>query len=297
MFASVVASFRRVARPPVRIDPIDYLDYFGRECAGNIRWLDGRPYYVKPSRAAVEGRLERLGYLLARNLFNVPEVFPAEATDAGSQGGPRYVNRIRLCQDHDPRRLPVKELTRAIASEIVFSAWVNRRDAHNSNRWYLGGVPMFFDFNAAFGLRPAESAHGFFRDGPNAGYVPNWRLVEVPDALLETRALRSLERGRPLALQPIDCIGRFWTAAAEFAEVVSAYRDGRVERATVDAGLDGRNAEQVVKLLATNKQQLEDRLRKIRTMMKPVKLDGDERITVSRAVGAHAAPVRHATLS
>ena len=46
---------------------------------------------------------------------------------------------IRLAQDCSIKDLPIKDLTRAIAGELVFSLWIRRRDAHFSNRALVDG--------------------------------------------------------------------------------------------------------------------------------------------------------------
>jgi hypothetical protein len=244
------------------IDPAECMDYYRRDCSRNIRWRAGRAYYVKPAPDADRARLERLGYLLARDLFNVPEVLPA---DVAGEGQP-HESWVRLCQDCDRGALPVQDLTRAIASEIVFSAWISRRDAHNSNRCYLHGLPMFFDFGAAFEMR--QPVPDFFRAGPFSGAVPNWRLVELPPGtVLKTAVIRECERGKPLTLQPVHSADRFWSAADEFSEVISRYRDARIESAILASGFEARSTERLVDLLVRNRRGLGERLRRIRSLM------------------------------
>jgi hypothetical protein len=251
----------------VRFDHAEYIDYFGRDRSNNIRLRDGRAYYVKPAVHSMWACMEYLGYLLAADFCNVPEILPAEEVGETNEGRPSYANWIRLCQDCDPRGLPIQDLSRAVAAEVVFSAWISRSDAHNSNRCYLDGVPMFFDFNWAFGLGEA-SPPDFFRGGPDSGYVPNWRLVEIPPNLaVETKAIRALERGRPLTLHPVHGIERFWAAVDEFAQLISRYDDHKIERSVLACGFVPRSAERLTALLITNKHGLGERLRRIRGVM------------------------------
>jgi hypothetical protein len=85
---------------------------------------------------------------------------------------------------------------------------VKRRDAHNSNRVYVCGIPMFFDFDLALDGYQAP----FFKDGSTSGYAPNWRLHlwDDPNIKIITAEFRDLERGRPITLHPIWNEEAFW---------------------------------------------------------------------------------------
>ncbi len=95
-----------------------------------------------------------------------------------------------------------------IAAELAFSVWVSRRDAHNSNRVYVSGIPMFFDFDLALDGYQAP----FFKGGSTSGYAPNWRLhlCDDPWTQIITAEFRELERGKPITLHPISSEEEFW---------------------------------------------------------------------------------------
>lgn len=107
---------------------------------------------------------------------------------------------VRLAQSYTKDNLPIKDLNEAVASELVFSLWIRRRDTHLDNRWVIDGVPVFFDFHAAFGKKDVSK---FFKNGQKEngeyrdwGYAGCWRIkkgkytIETLKEIKEAKNLR-----------------------------------------------------------------------------------------------------------
>jgi len=193
----------------------EFADYAGRDCAAFIVARGSRRFFAKRLVSRSEAGKSVLAWNLGRGRLNVPAMFAAtgrlnEALDRrfGSVDGTAWV-LVTLCQDYTPGRLPIRDLTKAVASELAFSTWINRRDAHNSNRVYLGGVPMFFDFDAAFVPDAGETR--FLRGGPDPGYTDNWRLLPLEAGqAVQTVPIRHRERSHhSLTLHPVHDVNRF----------------------------------------------------------------------------------------
>ena len=193
----------------------EFVDYAGRDCAAYIVAQGKRRFFAKRLVSRLEVGKSVSAWNLGRGRLNVPAMFAAtgtlnEALDRrfGRVDGAAWA-LVTLCQDYRPAHLPIRDLTKAIASELAFSAWINRRDAHNSNRVYLDGVPMFFDFDAAFA--PDAGDPRFLRAGPDPGYTDNWRLLPIEAGhAVQTVTIRQRERDHPLlTLHPVHDVDRF----------------------------------------------------------------------------------------
>lgn len=88
---------------------------------------------------------------------------------------------VRMAQSYAEDNLSIKNIDEAVASELVFSLWIRRRDAHFDNRWIINNIPVFFDFHAAFDSK--EDVNKFFQNGQrengkyrDCGYAGCWRV-------------------------------------------------------------------------------------------------------------------------
>jgi hypothetical protein len=153
-----------------RVRQGDLVDYWGRDWSSHVVELDGTSYLAR-HLTPLGARLDLLGFRLAGDRFNVPEVRLADDQLRSTIGRPECSHIVRLCQSYRRAELAVTDLSVAMAGELVFSTWINRRDAHNHNRVFVQRVPMFYDFGAAFEEMPGEERGGFFRAGPDPGWV------------------------------------------------------------------------------------------------------------------------------
>ncbi len=259
----------------------EFFDYRAADHSHRVIRHRGRPYFVKAGDIPERGWRDRLAFLLAQGRFNVPEVLllsegeardlrAAEAARRQAPGDPDAVHRhlVRLCQSYHPLFLPIRQLSRAIAAELVFSIWINRRDAHNSNRVFRGGVPMFFDFGIAFDPDGHEGEAHFFRPGPDAGFVDNWRLVPVASSrAIDTVALRALERERALAIHPVDDPGRFWKHVDRYRAVVETYPSERIRSAAAASGFARSTARHLAEWLIARRADVAPRLDRVREIL------------------------------
>ncbi|MBS0234583.1 MAG: hypothetical protein JSR99_13980 [Proteobacteria bacterium] len=246
----------------------EFRDYFGRDHSARIRNVDGRRYFIKRDTPA-NARKDYLAYLLSRDTFNIPEVILPDEETRRTLALEEPCHLIRLCQDYSMRRLPIRDLTTAVAAELVFSLWIRRRDAHNCNRVFVNGVPMFFDFGAALDVQPGTPKASFFRAGPDSGYVGNWRLWRVPEChVVQTVEIRAFERGKPITLHPVHNLRAFWAAAENYVRVIQSYTDIAIERAINACGYNSAEAEKLLVDLLQQRDGISDGLRQIRRIMK-----------------------------
>jgi hypothetical protein len=267
-----------LARPAY--DSAEIVDYFGRDHSGCIVQYDGVPYYVKQSRNLYETQKELLAHNLVSRFMNVPHVILPDARLLAALGAVTNTRMpevpveassyhlVRLCQSYQLSMLPIRDLTQAIAAEIVFSTWIGRRDAHNSNRVYIAGVPVFFDFGVAFDVSEAGTSSDFFREGFDSGFAGNWRLWEFPkDKTIETREIRDIERGKRLAIQPVHDASGFWRHVDDYRRIIegTANRDlRRIVRASISGWSKARAT---ANLLVKWKGELGERLARAREIM------------------------------
>jgi hypothetical protein len=246
----------------------DLRDRFGNDRSNHISYLGGRAYFVKTSYDPLQAKTAHLAYLLARSAFNVPEVRMLSDADAERhitvvQRRPRanplrrqiYVHLCRLCQDYSVASLPIQDLTHAVAAEIAFSLWIGRRDAHNFNRCYIGGIPMFFDFGGSFGLNDTSGTVSR-RDGNSASCLP-WRLWQAPrQSRLTTRNLRRLDQIQHVAVHPVEGVDLFWFALDAYIDHICAEPSASIAQAIESCAFPARDAATLRRLLVLGRRDL-----------------------------------------
>lgn len=155
----------------------------------------------KPGTHDQEKR-DLLAYLLGKDVCNVSEVKLLSDSehaeiktklnlDEGSNKNNTFL--VRLAGSYSPSELPNQTLEAAVATELVYSIWIRRRDTHALNRVYLNGIPIFFDHETAF-LADPQWAHStmFFRNNPDYGHPGYWRVRTISDSeKMETMKARN----------------------------------------------------------------------------------------------------------
>lgn len=162
-------------------------------------------WFVK-SKIGPEKQKERdyLAYLLGSDVCNIAEVKPLSEKEFRSLEkigikctiGASHENTflVRFCGDYKSSELTHRSLEGALAAEFVFSIWIRRRDAHSYNRYYVGGVPVFFDHETAFlGEEDLVDIGKFFSNGPDPGFPGLWRLELGAHENIDTLATRAKE--------------------------------------------------------------------------------------------------------
>jgi hypothetical protein len=254
----------------------EFQDWFGRDLAASLRIHDGAIWYPK-----VEGRAERLAYLLGGDECNIAEVRPAPA----SWNLGRDAVIVRIAQQYELEDLAIKELDAAVAAELVFSMWIRRRDTHAFNRVYVDGVPVFFDHHIAFGMAEPmnRSPRWFFRDGPDGGYVSRWRIVSTAEvASLATIPIRRLNKEANYAVHAIDDVEGFAGRLGEWGERIGALDLSDLEEVVEFAGYQGIEVAQICHLLRASQRALPAMVGRACTLIREPVFVGD---TMARAAG------------
>jgi hypothetical protein len=164
----------------------------------------GQSWFVK-SKSVNDKKRHLLAYYLGNQLANVGEVKGLDreeftvlrnnGVDLPPDANWRNTYLVRFAQESTSDELPKATLDSAIASELVFSMWIRRRDAHSFNRSVVAGTTVFYDHGTAFLGAPAlGSIDDFFRTGPDPGYAGLWRLRLTPVHEISTLSLRRKER-------------------------------------------------------------------------------------------------------
>jgi hypothetical protein len=132
----------------------------GESMLANLVVWDERLWLRKPNGTWPE----ILAYRLGGSWLNVAEVVPgADVIGATTLScDPLPVSSdplIRVGQDCTPADLIERDLDAAIASELVFSVWIRRRDAHPWNRVYVAGVPICSTSRSPSGRKPTTGRY------------------------------------------------------------------------------------------------------------------------------------------
>jgi hypothetical protein len=232
---------------------------------------DGKNWYVKMKGDPEEGRRDLLAYLLGRNWANVAEVqllnedqFQEIRTliDLGDSTSSEKTFLVRLAQDYCMDELPIKDLDEAVATELVFSLWIRRRDAHPENRAYVQGIPLFFDHQTAFLGEPwLRHLNVFFSEGPDAGYAGRWRIREIDQqALLNTAEVRKKAQASNKAMHFVHGKVKFAEFLNQTVEKINKHDPRDWINAAQQAGLDDMRAREIVAFLEETRSSLDNGL-------------------------------------
>lgn len=166
---------------------------------GHILIRDGEKIWVVKHKSGYidEEKRDLLGYLLGRKFSNVAEVRLLNREEhqeirilTGKDESSTVNNTflVRLVGSYIIDELPCKTTDEAVASELVYSTWIRRRDTHVDNRAYVGGLPLFFDHQTAF-LGEPELADivTFFMVPADYGHAGAWRVRQVEDEMITSK--------------------------------------------------------------------------------------------------------------
>src|SRR3989344_208553 len=152
-----------------------------------------KAWIIKHSGNEDFAKRDQLGFLLGKVFCNISEVktlSEQELENIKQFSSPgEYFNSsntilVRLAHSYSIEELPNKTLEEAVATELVYSVWVRRRDAHTENRVYVKGIPIFFDFHVAFLGEPNLSdINVFFSQTEDYGRAGLWRVKTWGDFL------------------------------------------------------------------------------------------------------------------
>lgn len=255
----------------------DIVDYSSKVISFN-----GKTWLIKSKLEDPELKnRELLAFLLGGSWSNIPEVrllsseeFQAlsqEALGLDEKASEQNTYLVRLVQDYGIGELPVQSLDSAIASEIAFSSWVLRRDAHAANRAFVRGIPMFFDFHIAFGFEVED----FFREGPDGGYVGNWRLWQIKsnNVLSDTVLLRRLEFDKKIAAIPIINKSHFEASLFQDAERIRNFDRNYLYKTIKKAGFSEERCSKLNEILQKSSANLDINIDRVLSIINDSNID------------------------
>lgn len=243
-----------------------------------VEFKDKR-WFVKYKENPEEQKRDYLAYLLGRRWVNVCEVHSLDSNEfrrlrALGVVTPQWASEantflVRLCQDYQVSELSNTGLDSAVATELVFSLWIRRRDTHAANRRYVANVPIFFDHQTAFLGEPSLQDLGVFFDpnGPDAGYASRWRVKKVePDRPVTTEEALRLGRKGDVALHFIQDLDCFNKCIQDAVKRVQSQRSEEWYEQALEARFSQTLAQQITTFLDNASAELDvaiDRMREV----------------------------------
>lgn len=216
----------------------------------------------KPGTHDQEKR-DLLAYLLGKSVCNVSEVKLLSDSehaeiktklnlDEGSNKNNTFL--VRLAGSYSLSELPNQTIEKAVATELIYSIWIRRRDTHALNRVYLDGIPIFFDHETAF-LADPQWAHStmFFRDTRDYGHPGYWRIKTMPlSEKMETMKARNTPNINDRAHHYVYDIEEFKKEIPQAEELIKKLASSDLKQTIVDAGFNQGDAEHIDNFLKNN---------------------------------------------
>lgn len=255
-------------------------DWYGRDCAHRLVKIGEQVWFVK-SKNCAEKKRDVLATLLAAGWANVAQARHLSDHELTELKGLRILHPsekldgtylVRFALDYRFDELPLQDLDTALAHELVFSAWVRRRDAHAFNRVYHGGVPVFFDFGTAFlGETRLVDLKVYFSRGPDSGWAGLWRLwpcfeVQPDTAVMRQMEMASFDAGAGRVVLPVRCYDVFDAGLDRCERRIAYMTADQIEGAIATAGYTHADRANIRAFLINSQRQLPiavERLREI----------------------------------
>jgi len=260
----------------------ELVDWWGRSVSQRdkrVIGFNGKHWFVKFKPDPEEQKRDYLAYILGRNWANVAEVLPLSESEFGDlrQFGvylPEWAtmmntNLIRLVGDYTIDQLPNIDINEAVASELVFSLWIRRRDTHAANRAYISSVPVFFDHQTAFLGEPhLGDPNLFFHRGRDAGHAGRWRVEVIRhETIISTSEIRQIGWARDIALHFVRDLSRFNNCVKDAVERVQRQNREEWFQAARTAGYSETRADEITTFLEKNCTELDVAVEKMRTVI------------------------------
>jgi hypothetical protein len=216
-----------------------------------------------------EDKRDLLAYSLGKSICNIAEVKLLSDADHGSIKSQLSMPQdstkentflVRLANSYSLDELPNKNLEKAVATELVYSIWIRRRDTHSDNRSYINGIPIFYDHQTAF-LSEAHYAHStvFFMHPQDYGHAPFWRVKKIPDSeIMDTNKARTVSNNTEKAYHYVNDIDKFKQELRLAEEAVIKLATSDVKQLIADAGFAGIEADMINNFLVRNVETLKD---------------------------------------
>ena len=259
-------------------------DWWGKKYSNCLVGHQGRTWFVRTTSAPDKMR-NLLAWNLGQQIANVAEVKGLErreftalrnsGVDLSPGASWRNTCLVRFAPEYNVDEMPKTNLNSAMASELVFSMWIRRRDAHSCNRSFTAGVPVFYDHEVAFlGERNLRKIGNFFRTGPDPGYAGLWRLERVPAHDYSTISLRQKERerfsgdqaGRHVYL-PIHDKTRFAAELDNARDQIKALPAAVITSSVRKAGFGFPLRGMIVRFLITNQNRIDSEIVRLKSVL------------------------------
>lgn len=217
-----------------------------------------------------------LGYLLGKPFTNIAEVrllSPEEHQQICAlsyKGEDSTINNtflVRLCGSYSLSELPCETLEKAVASEIVYSTWIRRRDIHADNHVYIKGIPIFFDHQTAF-LSEPQYAHitTFIRFAPDYGHPAFWRIKQITDEMTTQKA-RNVTQIQDKAITYVNNIDLFKNKLKIAIETLKKNVPTNLKTLIKSVGFDENQSQLIYEFLQNNLQTLVTDVRQIESII------------------------------
>ncbi len=229
-----------------------------------------RFWYVKHKPGSHdEDKRDLLTYLLGKDICNIAEVkllTEIEHNDVKtilqlpSDSNNRNTFLVRLASTYTLDDLPNKDIEKAVATELVYSVWIRRRDTHVDNRAYISGVPIFFDHQTAF-LSEPHFAHStiFFMHAPDHGHAPFWRVKQIPQTtVMTTEQARNVSTLTDKAHHYVYDLNKFKQEIRLAETKVGELATSNLDPLLTEAGFTNGEAEMIKDFLKKNLTSLRD---------------------------------------
>lgn len=217
-----------------------------------------------------------LGFLLGKDFCNVTEVKllnEQELENIKQLTTPQEsfnVNNtflVRLAHSYVLEELPCKLLEEAVATELVYSTWIRRRDAHVDNRVYVKGIPIFYDYHVAFlGESDLKDVNIFFAQTSDHGRAGRWRVKVLSDFLTRlTRGITKLEMG---AYHYVDALDSFYQYVEKSKILLRERLANQIETRVKQVNFDSNSEVGITDFLKKNVETLDADVNKMIEIIK-----------------------------
>jgi len=250
-------------------------ELYGR---GHILVTDGQKIWVvkhKPGTVNEEKR-DLLSYLLGKDFANIAEVKllnPEEhqqicaLSHKGEDSTPGNTFLVRLGGSYSLNELPCKTVEKSVATELVYSTWIRRRDTHADNRVYISGIPIFFDHQTAF-LSESKYAHttAFLKINPDYGHPAFWRVKQISGAMT-TEKSRGVEKQEDKAHHYVNDLDLFKEKLNNAEKLLKEIISQDLKSLIKSAGFDDISADVINNFLLNNLYTLPNDLKQMKEII------------------------------
>lgn len=255
--------------------------YFGDDFSKKIISHKGYNWYVKQKNES-EKKIDLLAYYLGKNWTNIAEVIEldkeAKTIITNNNIFTHFDNTntwlVKIGQSYPTNQICIKNIDKAVATELIFSLWTRRRDTHSYNRVYSDkfNVPIFFDHQTAFlGEQDLQDIKVFFDPNQNgAGYASTWRIRTKDNQLLTTKYVRDYEKKSEYPLT-IHFVNDIQNTLYYIRETVDLILSNNFENTDIikKAGFKNNEADEILSFIKKNKNELlEDSIRMMEIITK-----------------------------